>query len=217
MLHGAKALATLCVMSNRSASRVRLPSVVLVSGEPGSGKTTLGGELARSLRLPFLARDDVRGGLFFTAGAWSEHPGSVPSAVDAVGTFLRLVESMAGLGVSCVAEHVVRRDRPRDLERITTAANCVVVQTWCEDAPTRLARRTREDRLLRRKQVLATLGYQSIDEHMANVERRMAKIAREMRTDFDLPLLRVNTDRGYAPGLDEIVAFVAESTAVTAR
>jgi hypothetical protein len=29
-----------------------------------------------------------------------------------------------------------------------------------------------------------------------------------MRTDFDLPLLRVNTDDGYDPGLDDIVDFV---------
>jgi hypothetical protein len=32
--------------------------------------------------------------------------------------------------------------------------------------------------------------------------------ARETRTDFDLPLLRVNTDAGYDPGLESIVDFV---------
>ena len=40
----------------------------MVTGAPGSGKSTLGAELSRALRMPFIARDDVRGGLFFTAG-----------------------------------------------------------------------------------------------------------------------------------------------------
>ena len=37
----------------------------------------------------------------------------------------------------------------------------------------------------------------------------MESVVDEMRTDFDVPMLQVNTDQGYQPGLDEISDFVA--------
>jgi predicted ATPase len=44
------------------------PRIVLDTGAPGSGKTTL--RTVRALHVPFLARGDVRRGLFFTTGAF---------------------------------------------------------------------------------------------------------------------------------------------------
>jgi len=181
-------------------------------GEPGSGKTRLGVSLAGALRLPFLARDDVRTGLYFTAGAWSERPGPVPPADAAVETFLRLVETMAALGVSCVAEYVVRDERPEDMARITAVARCVGVRTACADAPARRADRARTDRLLARRPVLDALGYRSVGEHTARAEVRMAAVTAQMRTVFDFPVLEVDTNDGYDPPLDDIVDFVARST-----
>jgi adenylate kinase family enzyme len=35
-------------------------SIVLVSGAPGAGKTTLAGPLARLLGLPLIAKDDIK-------------------------------------------------------------------------------------------------------------------------------------------------------------
>ena len=190
-------------------SRERRPTVILMVGEPGSGKTELGIRLARSLRIPFLARDDVRTGLYFTAGAWGDRPGLPPPRDDATGTFLSLVETMAGLGVSCVVEYVVRDDRPEDLERITSVAHCVGVRTWCDDAPARRAAREQADLLLRRPPVLAALGYEAIDEHVTQATAHMAAVTAQMRTAFDFPVLAVSTDDGYDPSLPEIVEFVA--------
>ena len=186
----------------RAAARV-----ILVTGEPGSGKSTLGRALAGALRIPFLARDDVRGGLFLTGGAWRPQPHDVPSADQAVEAFLELVESAAQLGVSCVAEYVVRRSRPPDLDRITASADCVVLVTWCRDPMARFASRNRVDPFITRSGVLEALGIASVDEHTDAAIERMRGVARDMRTDFDLPMLRVNTDDGYDPGLDEVIAF----------
>ena len=36
----------------------------------------------------------------------------------------------------------------------------------------------------------------------------MRAVTAEMQTDFDLPMLRVNTNDGYTPGLDDIIEFV---------
>ena len=73
------------------------PWLVLVSGEPGSGKTTLGRQLAGALRLPFLSRDDVRGGLYATAGLWTDDVHDHPPREAAVEAFVEILETAARL------------------------------------------------------------------------------------------------------------------------
>ncbi len=194
-----------------TVSRAERARVALITGEPGSGKSTLGAELARVLRIPFLARDDVRGGLFFTQGSWTDAPGELPSSDEAVDALLRLVETAAGLGVSLVVEYVVRRGRPRDLERLTAVADCVVLVTSCGDARKRFVQRSLDDRLLNRPAVLDALGYVSIDEHTNDAAARMDAVIAGMRTEFDVPTMHVGTDDGYAPALDQIIEFVTTS------
>lgn len=52
----------------RSGRPLRRPMLVIVSGAPGSGKTTMGSRLGTELRLPHLNRDLVRDGLWMTDG-----------------------------------------------------------------------------------------------------------------------------------------------------
>lgn len=183
--------------------------VVLLTGEPGSGKTTLGLLLSRELRIPFVARDDVRGGLFFTDGAWTDRPRSVPTPDEAVEALLRIVETTAGLGVSCVVEYVIRRERPADLVRIEAVAECLVVRTWCADALTRCTDRDAADPLLNRQPVLDVLGYDTVLDRRTSASARVRAVANEMETVFDLPTLGVNTDDGYTPSLECIIGFVS--------
>jgi predicted kinase len=189
------------------ATRTSPPRVVLLVGEPGSGKTQLGLALSAELGVPFLARDQVRRGMYATAGAWSDAPGPVPTAEEAVDAFLSVVETMTVNGISCVVEYVVRRSRPQDLERITTVADCVVVQTWCDDAPARRARRDAVDPLLLRPEVLGSLGLASSDEAEAARAERMRRVTEEMQHDFSLPVLRVDTNAGLDPPLAQILLF----------
>ena len=185
------------------------PRIALITGTPGSGKTTLGLALSRALQIPFLARDDVRRGLFFTAGAWSEQPGQVPTSEESVETLLCILERTASLGVSCVVEYVVRQERRDELERITAAGDCVVIVTECDRALERFADRHRGDRLINRRPVLDTLGYTTVEDHTADAVTRMQSVTSQMRTAFDLPVLTVRTDDdGYHPELDEILDFV---------
>jgi predicted kinase len=182
--------------------------VILVTGEPGSGKSVLAGDLSRALRIPMIARDDVRGGQFFSRGAWSDRPGPAPSAEGAVEATLRGVEGLARSGVSVVLEYVVRRSRPQDLERIDRVADRVVIVTECTEARARLMRRLLDDRLLNRPAVLAALGYATIEDHVRDAAARAEVVRAEMQTVFDGPTLRVATDDGYAPCLEAILEFV---------
>lgn len=72
--------------------------------------------------------------------------------------------------------------------------------------------RAKAERLLNRGPVLDALGYATVEQHIADVLKRRQQVTREMRTDFDLPTLRVNTDDGYDPGLDSIIAFVTATS-----
>lgn len=182
--------------------------MILLTGAPGTGKSTLGRALATALRVPFIARDDVRGGLLFTAGAWGDDLERVPPGDEAVEVFLQTVEGLLNSGVSCVAEYVVRSHRPEDLERLLAAGDCVVIVTGCADPATRLVERTASDRLIASPAVLRAIGAASVEDHTAAMVERMRLVEQEMRGEFPAPVLRVDTTHGYVLDLDEIIRFV---------
>lgn len=186
------------------------PLAVLVTGAPGSGKTTLATQLARHLRVPFLARDDVRGGLLMTAGAWSESMHSLPSGDEAVAVFLSTAEALLGSGVSCVLEYVVRRHRPEDLDRLTAIADVRIVETVCADPLHRVRARNLADPLIAQSAVLAAAGFATVAEHTEAMVKRMERVIEETRTEFVVPVLRVRTDGPPDPPLQTIVNFVVE-------
>jgi len=186
------------------------PWLILVTGEPGSGKTSLGLQLAGALRVPFLSRDAVRGGLLATAGLWTDEGRPLPEREAAVETFLQVVERMAALGVSAVIEFVVFRERREALRRLEAAARCLVVRTECAGAPVRAERRDRDDVLLRRSEVVRALGHDSIDDYLRDPQREIVRAG--MVTEIELPLLPVRTDDGYEPPLDAILDWVIDRT-----
>lgn len=81
---------------------LRQPTLVVVTGAPGSGKTTLSKTLAETLRLPWLSRDRFRTGLFFALGGWSDEPEAVPSREESIDVFLEAVETLLARRVSVV-------------------------------------------------------------------------------------------------------------------
>ena len=181
--------------------------MVLVTGAPGSGKSTLGRELSQYLRVPFLARDDIRGGLLLSAGAWTEELRRIPSGDEAVETFLAIVEGLVARDVSCVVEYVIRRDRPADLDRLVALGDCVVIMTGCDDPSSRVVERNSVDHLIANRAVLDAIGVSSVAEHTAALVKRMQQVHDEMMLEFALPVLEVDTTSGYRPTIDEIAAF----------
>lgn len=186
------------------------PWLVIVTGEPGSGKTTLCQQIAARLRTPFLARDAVRGGMLATAGIWRGELATRQPRETAVEAFVQIVETMARTGTSAVVELVVSGGRDSALRRLTEAANCLVVLLEATDARTRAEKRDHADPLLNRPGVVEALGFATIDDFINQPQGDHVRAT--MRTEFDLPTLRVRSDDGFEPALPSIVEWVVDQT-----
>jgi hypothetical protein len=182
----------------------------MVTGEPGSGKTTLGRQLASALRIPLLSRDDVRWGIYGTAGLWTNDMRQSAPPDEAVEAFLQIVEKAAGLGVSAVLDFIVFRDCPDSLARLEAVANCLVVLVVALDSLRRADQRDLADPLLRRSSVLSALGHASVESYIDGPGREVVRA--RTQTEFQLPVLTVQTDSAYDPPLAQIVDWVIDRT-----
>jgi len=190
----------------------RQPTLVLVTGAPGSGKTTLSKTLAETLRLPWLSRDRFRTGLFFALGGWSDEPEAVPSREESIEVFFEAVETLLARRVSVVADYVLLREGFPRCSRIPDLAECVIVETSTPVATERYLNRLRDDPFLNRAAVLRALGHSSIEDALAERAAGASTFGPHLFDvgKSDLRTLTVDTTDGYVPGLDDIFAFVLE-------
>lgn len=104
------------------------PLLVVVTGPPAAGKTTIAREIAASLRLPLIAKDTIKEALFDGLGtgdlAWSQRLG--------VGTYLAMVallEESVAAGASVVVE--ANFVRGSEVEKRLAALPARFVQVYC--------------------------------------------------------------------------------------
>ncbi|MET8628124.1 AAA family ATPase [Kitasatospora sp. NPDC004669] len=172
--------------------------LIVVSGGPGSGKTTLAHALAGEIGCPAVCRDELKEGLVH-AGAGAPAPGA-DEAVRAV--FFEVLGVLVRAGVSVVAEAAFQHRvwRP-GLEPLAAHTGLRVVHCRVEAA---LARRRIAERL-------ATGGHRA-----AHADRELLAAppgAGNLLDDFTplslpgVPRLCVDTAHGYDPPLADVVAF----------
>lgn len=78
------------------------PFVVVVSGMPGSGKTTLGWDLSRRLHVPLVCRDDIKSGIHVSHADRDDEPWAFAST--AFEAFYATIDVLVDAGASLVAE-----------------------------------------------------------------------------------------------------------------
>lgn len=176
-----------------------LPSLVVVGGPPGSGKTTLAHKVARAVGCPAICRDEIKEGMVQAARGFVPGPGD-ELTMRTLPTFFGVLELLLRAGVTTVAEAAFQ-DRlwHPGLEPLQGLAQIRIVHCTvdAERAFRRQLHRKENDPL---RQAHADPGPHDAAEHAL---RHNAFD----RVSLDVPWIEVNTTDGYRPGLGEIVAF----------
>jgi predicted kinase len=172
---------------------VGTPTLIIVSGQAGSGKTTLAHELAAAVGCPALCRDEIKEGMV------ASNPGYVAAVGDplTMRTYELFFEAIAlflKAEVTLVAEAAFQHPIWwRGLEPLTGLATLKIIRCLVPDEVAR-------ERQLVRLAAQATRTAHADTEHLA-MDRTFDAI------HVDAPTLDIDTRDGWHPGLDVIAAF----------
>lgn len=166
------------------------PLLVLISGSPGSGKSTLGRRLSQEMRLPHLNRDEIWAGLRFT------HERGAPDSVLSRGIVAEYgaIEHLLAVGVSLIADGTLYRGEfEANVRRLQDLAQVVNLHVRSSQASQRFEQRER-----------------SLDQPTEDVERKMRKL-HEIRNlvaePLDLPCrtIEITNEEDFEPSVEQII------------
>jgi predicted kinase len=186
-----------------------LPTLVVVGGPPGSGKTTLAHAIAGAVGCPAICRDEIKEGMVHATPGFAPGPGD-ELTMRTLPVFFGALELLLTAGVTTVAEAAFqdRVWRPnlvslRYLSRIRIV-HCMV------EADVAFGR------IVRRKEARSARHAHADPSHRDEAEYVQQHLAFD-RISVDAPWIEVDTTDGYRPGLEQIVAFINDPGADPGR
>ncbi len=108
-----------------------VPTLVVVSGPPGAGKTTLAHKIARAVGCPAICRDEIKEGMVHAALGFVPGPGD-ELTMRTLPVFFDALELLLRAGVTTVAEAAFQdRYAPayRAFDRVSVEAPSIEVDT----------------------------------------------------------------------------------------
>jgi predicted kinase len=176
------------------------PLLVVVTGSPASGKSTLAHLLAGKIKCPLLSRDELKEGLIHTLGtAHSQLDRPVDGQVYE--TFFETIELLLSKGISLVIEAAFQDKlwRPKLLSLLQQATIKIII---CK-AGIELIKERFSNRLSNDPGREKFHGDQSL-----NAEQIASLIDNYKPVTIEVPTLQVDTTQDYDPDLEGIINFI---------
>ncbi len=181
---------------------MKVPSLVVVTGRPAAGKTTLAHTLAHTIRCPALCRDELKEGLVLT---FHDVPPGTRANWQVYHTFFQAIELLLRNGSTLVAEAAFQHHlwQPK-LDPLQAIAHIRVVVCSVDPvlARTRFIQRGLADPERAR--------FHEDWVQQAGREGSAVPLTSYEPPHLAVPTLTVDTSDGYRPTLETIVAFALQ-------
>lgn len=182
-------------------TEIAQPTLVVVSGPPRTGKTSLAHEIAHAIPCPAVCRDEIKEGMVHATGEGFQAASGDALTQRTFPTFFDVLGTLLAAGVTTVAEAAFQDPLWRHgLERLLGRARLRLVQCHADPAVGRERRR------------LAVEGVQTAHARIVGdeIEDWREAYASFDRLSLPAPSLDVDTTDGYVPDIETIVAFVKQ-------
>jgi predicted kinase len=183
---------------------VRHPTLVVVSGPPGAGKTTLAHALADALDWPLVCRDEIKEALATAGADPADH-----LDLKTLEAFFRTLGGFLTSGTSLVAEAAFqdRLWRP-GLEPLADRASIRVVRCVVDPELARV-------RITRRAADVPSRAVHADADLLHRIAEGRRPIESWVPIALDVPCLVVDTAQGWKPSLDRVVEFATLAVSPT--
>jgi len=175
------------------------PLLIVITGQPASGKSTLAHLLAKELKCPLISRDELKEGYINTLGANLKNSDN-PDALHIYNTFFEVINLLISKGISIIIEAAFQDKlwKPK-LSHLTDKVQMKIIICNTPSAKARFIDRLQSD--------------PSRDKfHGDNSVKDRGGLLTDSYDPpkMNVPTLEVDTTENYNPDINQIIRFIKQ-------